>query len=68
MAKPQEVQSLVRNELTQDNPDIQMSGLSAFRSAHTHVKEVQKYTLCSKGILLIVLVQKATTLTDGSLL
>ena len=33
----QGVQPLVRNAVTQNSPDIQMSGLSASQSAHTGV-------------------------------
>ena len=32
--------SLVRNEVTQNSPDIQTSGLSASQSAHTPVRRV----------------------------
>ena len=36
----QGAQLLVRNEVTQNSPDIQTSGLSASQSAHTPVRRV----------------------------
>ena len=45
----QGVQPLVRNEVTQNSPDIQVSGLSASQNAHTGVTPYRSAPLVPKG-------------------